>query len=211
MKFLVLCILVFGFTVVGNAQTFYGSTDVKAFREGRDKEFRDAKESPLKAEDLALFKGLNYFAVNPAFRVTANFVRTSDEKYFEMPTSSGKTKKFVKFGVLRFELDGRPYQLSVYQIDKEILAKFPDYADLLFIPFKDTTNRTETYGGGRYIDIKTPKGNKVILDLNLAYNPNCAYGSDKYNCPIPPRENTLNVPVKAGEKRYAYSGHDKTH
>ena len=211
MKFLVLSILVFGFTVVGNAQTFYGSTDVKAFREGRDKEFRDAKESPLKAEDLALFKGLNYFAVNPAFRVTANFVRTSDEKYFEMPTSSGKTKKFVKFGVLQFELDGRPYQLSVYQIDKEILAKFPDYADLLFIPFKDTTNRTETYGGGRYIDIKTPKGNKVILDLNLAYNPNCAYGSDKYNCPIPPRENTLNVPVKAGEKRYAYSGHDKTH
>lgn len=211
MKFFVLCILVFGSAVLGNAQTYYGSTDVKAFRDGRDKEFRDKKESPLKEADFAAFKGLNYYAVNKAFRVTATFDRTVDEKYFEMPTSSGKTKKFVKFGVLRFELGGRPYQLSVYQIDKEILAKFPEYADLLFIPFKDATNRTETYGGGRYIDIKTPKGNKVILDLNLAYNPNCAYGSDKYNCPIPPRENTLDVPVKAGEKRYEYSGHDKIH
>ncbi|MFT3743971.1 MAG: DUF1684 domain-containing protein [Pyrinomonadaceae bacterium] len=128
-----------------------------------------------------------------------------------MPTSSGRTKKFVKFGILKFKFSGKPYSLSVYQIDKESRAKFPEYADLLFVPFRDLTNRTETYGGGRYIDIKMPTGDTTILDFNLAYNPNCAYGSDKYNCPIPPRENTLNVALTAGEKRYSYSGSDKIH
>jgi uncharacterized protein len=188
------------------AQTFYGSTDLKVFREGRDKEFRDKAESPLKEEDLAAFKGLNYYPVDKDFRVTANFMRTPDEKIFQMPTSSGITKKFVKFGILKFEIHGKPLTLSVYQMDPEVAAKFPEYADLLFVPFKDMTNRTETYGGGRYIDIKTPKGRSVILDFNLAYNPNCAYGGEKWNCPIPPSENSLKVAISAGEKRFAHSG-----
>lgn len=192
-------------------QTFYGSTDVKEFRDGRDKEFRNRIESPLKDEDFAKFSGLNYFPVDDRFRVTAKFTRTPEEKYFEMPTSSGITKKFIKFGTLKFEIDRKPFALSVYQIDPAVLAKFPEFADLLFVPFRDLTGRDSTYGGGRYIDIKMPEGSKVILDFNLAYNPNCAYGSDKYNCPIPPRENTLMLSITAGEKRYKYTGYDKTH
>ncbi|MBK6749229.1 MAG: DUF1684 domain-containing protein [Acidobacteria bacterium] len=194
-----------------NAQTFYGTTDLQTFRDGRDKEFRNKEESPLKAEDFAKFKGLNNYPFDKAFRVTAVFERTADEKYFQMPTSSGTTKKFVKYGVLTFAIGGKQQRLSVYQTDAETLAKFPEYADLLFVPFRDPTNRVDTYGGGRYIDIMEPKGKPVTLDLNLAYNPNCAYGSDKYNCPIPPRENTLKVSITAGEKRYIYSGYDKTH
>lgn len=211
MKFLVLCSVILSLAFAASAQTFYGSTDVNAFREGRDKEFRDKKESPLKDEDFAAFAGLNYFPVDAKFRVKAVFTRTPSEKYFQMPTSSGITKKFVKFGILKFKLDGVERTLSVYQIDKEILAKFPEYADLLFVPFRDATNKTETYGGGRYIDIKRPKGKTAILDFNVAYNPNCAYGSDKYNCPIPPRENTLDIAIVAGEKRFMYSGYEKSH
>ena len=207
--FLLLALSVFCGEAV--AQTYYGSTDVKTFRNGRDKEFRDSKESPLKKDDFGGFKGLNYFPVDKKFRVTAEFTRTPSEKYFEMPTSSGKTKKFVKYGVLKFILKGRPFTLSVYQIEATFLDKFPEYADLLFVPFKDTTSRTETYGGGRYIDIKTPKGKSVVLDFNVAYNPNCAYGSDKYNCPIPPSENILNVALRVGEKRYAYLGSEKVY
>jgi uncharacterized protein (DUF1684 family) len=206
MRLLVLFIFVLGLFLPLSGQTFYGSTDIKAFREGRDQEFRDKEESPLKEEDLGQFKGLNYFPVDNAFRVNADFVRTPDEKYFQMPTSSGKTKKFVKYGTVKFKLNGAEHTLNVYQIDKEVLDKFPEYADLLFIPFRDATNKTETYGGGRYIDIRQPKGDTVVLDFNLAYNPNCAYGSDRYNCPIPPRENTLETAIKAGEKRYEYSG-----
>src|SRR5688572_18248503 len=102
------------FSVV-NAQTFYGTTDLKTFREGRDAEFRNKDESPLKPEDFDTFKGLNYFPVDKTFRVNAAFKRTADEKYFEMPTSSGKTKNSVKYGVVTFKLSGKPYQLNVYQ------------------------------------------------------------------------------------------------
>jgi uncharacterized protein len=108
--------------------------------------------------------------------------------------------------VLKFKIHRKTVTLSVYQIDPAISAKFPEYADLLFVPFKDLTSHTETYGGGRYIDIPTPKDKMVILDFNLAYNPNCAYGGEKWNCPIPPSENTLKIAVTAGEKRFAYSG-----
>lgn len=184
------------------AQTFYGTEDLKIFREGRDKEFRNKAESPLKEEDFEKFKGLEYFENSDKFRVKARFSRTSDEKYFLMPTSSGKQKKFIKYGVLNFKLGEENFALNVYQADEEVLKKFPEYADLLFIPFKDLSSKTETYGGGRYIDIKIPKSDEVILDFNLAYNPNCAYGSDRYNCPIPPKENFLQTEIRAGEKNY---------
>ena len=207
MKFVVLTIGLFLlFANFASAQTFYGSTDVKIFREGRDKEFRSEEESPLKEEDFAGFKGLNYFAEDNKYAVKAKFTRTADEKYFQMPTSSGKSTKFIKYGVLTFKLDGKEYNLSVYQADAELLKKFPEYADLFFVPFKDSTNGKETYGGGRYIDLRLPEKGEVILTFNNAYNPNCAYGSDRYNCPIPPKENFLKVDIKAGEKSYDYHG-----
>ena len=211
MRSFAICFAVLMLFASASAQTFYGTTDLKTFRDGREKEFRNKDESPLKPEDFAKFKGLNNYPFDKAFRVTATFERTADEKYFEMPTSSGKSKKFVKYGVLTFKIGDKQQRLSVYQTDAETLAKFPEYADLLFVPFKDATNRTDTYGGGRYIDIRAPKGKTVTLDFNLAYNPSCAYGSDRYNCPVPPRENSLEVLITAGEKRYLYSGYDKTH
>lgn len=183
-------------------QTFYGTTDLAVFREGRDKEFRDKVESPLQEKDFAGFDGLRNYPYDSKFRVKAVFTRTKDEKYFQMPTSSGITKKFVKYGVLKFDLGGKKQALNVYQIESAVLLRFPEYADLLFIPFKDRTSGKETYGVGRYIDIKTPKGRTVIVDFNLAYNPNCAYGSEKYSCPIPPKDNVLRIEIKAGEKKF---------
>lgn len=199
--FFTICLLL-SFVCLANSQTFYGTTDLKTFREGRENEFRNKTETPLQDKDFAEFKGLNYFPENKKFVVKATFKRTSDEKYFQMPTSSGKSKKFGKYGVLSFKLNGKKQTLSVYQADAEVLKKYPEYADLLFVPFKDLTNGAQTYSGGRYIDLKTPTGNEVILNFNLAYNPNCAYGSDRYNCPIPPKENALQVKIEAGEKIY---------
>lgn len=167
---------------------------------------RSKEETPLKDIDFENFKGLNYFPVNKNFRVKAKFTLTTDEKYFQMPTSSGKTKRFVKYGTLSFKLNGKQYALTVYQPDAALFEKFPEYRDLLFIPFRDLTNSRESYAGGRYIDIKKPAGGEIIIDFNLAYNPNCAYGNDKYSCPIPPKENFLQVKIKAGEKIYPYSG-----
>lgn len=206
MKAVILLLFVFfAFAGAVSAQTYYGSTDLKEFRDGRDKEFRDKAESPLKEEDLAAFKGLNYFPVDKNFRVTASLSRTPSEKWVQMPTSAGVDIKYHKFGVLKFKIRDEEFELSVYKVDPAITADSPEYAHLLFIPFKDLTNRKETYGGGRYIDIRTPKGDSVILDFNLAYNPNCAYGR-QWSCPIPPSENALKIAVTAGEKRFAYSG-----
>ena len=141
--------LISAFAVFAEAQTYYGSTDTKIFRDGRDKEFRNKAESPLKEEDFPRFAGLNYFDEDKKYIVKADFKRTSDEKYFQMPTSSGKSKKFVKYGVLTFKLNGKKHSLNVYQADAEILKKYPEYADLLFVPFKDLTSGNETYGGGQ--------------------------------------------------------------
>ena len=81
------------------------------------------------------------------------------------------------------------------------------YKDYLFLPFTDLTSGKETYASGRYLDLKTDeiKNGKVTLDFNKAYNPYCAYVSGVYNCPIPPKENTLGVEVKAGEKLFTGS------
>ena len=195
-------VILLALTAGAAGQTFYGTTDLAAFREGRDREFRSKSESPLTDAGFAAFEGLKYFPNDSRFRVPAVFTRVRGEKYFMMPTSSGKAKRFVKYGVLEFRLDNRPYRLSVYQADEAARAAYPDYAELLFIPFRDLTSGKETYSVGRYIDIKLPKGNRVVLDLNLAYNPNCAYGNDKFSCPIPPKENYLAVRVTAGELNY---------
>jgi uncharacterized protein len=77
------------------------------------------------------------------------------------------------------------------------------YKNNLFLPFKDHTNGEESYGGGRYINLYTTdiQDGKIEIDLNTCYNPWCAY-SDGYNCPIPPKENHLEMEVRAGEKNF---------
>jgi uncharacterized protein len=185
-------------------QTYYGSTDLKTFRDGRDKEMRDAAETPLPETELAKFTGLKYYETDTHYRVKAKLKKEPSEQKIQFQTSSGKVRTFLKYGTVSFKLLGKKYSLNVYQV--EPAAVKDEYKDLAFIPFKDETSGKETYGAGRYIDIKIPEGEKVILDFNLAYNPNCAYGSTKYNCPIPPRENRLDVEIKAGEKSYL-AGH----
>lgn len=199
-------LVVMGSVIFAQAQDFYRSTDLKVFREGRDKEFRNKEESPLLDEDFPNFTGLNYFTNDKNYYIKAKFERTTDEKYFSMPTSSGKARKFVKYGVLKFKLNRKNHQLSVYQYDEETLKKYPEESDMLFLPFKDLTNGKDTYSGGRYLSFKAPQKKSVILDFNLSYNPSCAYGSDRYSCPIPPKENFLQTEIKAGEKSYNYFG-----
>ncbi len=185
---------------MAGAQTFYGTTDLQVFRDGRDKEMRDAKETPLPEIEQPKFAGLKYYATDNKYRVAAKLKKEPSEQKIRFQTSSGKVRTFLKYGTVSFKLSGRKYKLNVYQVEPAAMKE--EYKDLVFIPFKDLTSGKETYGAGRYIDIKIPESDEVILDFNLAYNPNCAYGSDKYNCPIPPRENRLNVEIKAGEKSY---------
>lgn len=171
----------------------------QAFQKNLNEHYKDAENSPLEAADRASFTTLEYFPIRKAWYKKAKLVLTPNSPTFEMPTVSGITKTFRKYGELHFRLKGKKRKLNVYQNQKNLSN--PKYKDYLFIPFKDLSSGNETYGGGRYIDLMIPKSNKVRLDFNQCYNPYCAYSSG-WNCPIPPAENFLPVKVLAGVKRW---------
>lgn len=173
------------------------TAEIKDFQYTLNKEFSDKNESPLTAKDLKKFTGLPYFKIDSAYRISAYFAPEENPKVFAMPTTTDRLPLYKKFGVATFELGGKKHSLSVYQ-NQELIQQ-PEYRDHLFIPFTDQTNGEETYGGGRYIDVTIPIGDTLIIDFNKAYNPYCAYNAD-YSCPIPPKENQLSVPIKAGVK-----------
>ncbi|MEO8862434.1 MAG: DUF1684 domain-containing protein [Ginsengibacter sp.] len=146
-------------------------------------------------------KFIQFYDIDKYYEVTASFKKIEDQTGFEMNTSSGMKKKYFQYGIVTFNLFDSLQHLYVYQ--SATLMKEEKYKDYLFIPFGDATSGFTSYGGGRYLDLifSDIKDGKVILDFNKAYNPYCAYVTG-YNCPIPPKENLLNIAIKAGEKNY---------
>lgn len=171
--------------------------NILAERVAKDSAFSIQGESPLEDADIASFHGLPYYPVDKRFRIMARFERNPDPQPFEMPTTTDRRPIYVHFGTAFFQLEGVDLQLNVFQ-NQELITR-PGYENHLFIPFRDFTSGNETYGGGRYIDAEIPEGDSILIDFNLAYHPYCAY-NHKYSCPIPPRENSLDVAVEAGEK-----------
>ena len=162
-------------------------------------DFLSNPRSPLAAADTAV---LDFFPANESWIFLAKFKRTPEAIPVEMMTYSGQKRDYVQYGLITFEVAGKPQTLSIYQNLR--LVKDSTYRDHLFLPFKDLTNGEESYGGGRYLDFKQSdiKGEGLIsLDFNHAYNPYCAF-SDGYNCPIPPRENHMELEILAGEKNF---------
>lgn len=185
--------------VFGYSQEKFDKTVVKKFQDELNTEYADAKTSPLTAEDLVNFKTLDFFPPNEKFFVVAQFTRTPKEKPFEMKTSTDRKPVYVKYGEVAFVIDGKSFKLDVYRNIE--LSKQKKYKDYLFLPFSDLTSGNESYIGGKYIDLKTPKGKTITIDFNTSYNPYCAY-SHKYSCPKVPLENDLNIEIKAGVKKF---------
>ncbi len=169
--------------------------DIATFQEELNKEYKSPESSPLPAEKRITFEGINFLPADIKYSVKAKFVRTPDEKIFDMPTTGTKKKLYVKYAEAVFSLMGKEYKLNVYQSIE--LLNSPKYRRYLFIPFRDATSGKETYGGGRYIDLTIPETDSIVIDFNKAYHPYCAY-TEGYNCPIPPRENYLPIKVEAG-------------
>ena len=105
----------------------------------------------------------------------------------------------MRYGYFEFQVGSKDCRLQVYRLEDSAAR-----GASLFVPFRDSTSGQETYGAGRYIDLKENTSGIYDLDFNRAYNPSCAYNST-YSCPVPPAENTLKVAIRAGEKKY--SGH----
>jgi uncharacterized protein len=145
----------------------------------------------------AHFDGLKYFPLNAKYRVKARFVAYQIPKTVQVPNVLGQLVPMESPGRVEFTLDGKPYSLEpVYETAK--------HEDLFFI-FKDLTSRTETYGAGRFLHTPLPKDGVVDLDFNRAYNPPCAF-TDFATCPLPVKENQLQVRIPAGELRWAHGG-----
>ena len=151
------------------------------------------------AEDLKVFTSLDFYPISEKFIVEAQFVKASKQKVFKMKTTGTRTPEYLKYGELHFKLDDKEYKLNVYQNIE--LTKKEGYADYLFLPFSDLSCGKESYIGGRYIDMRIPKGNTVLIDFNKAYNPYCAY-NHKYSCPIVPLDNNLETEILAGVKKF---------
>ncbi len=166
------------------------------WRHVRDEMFADHPQSPLPVDRRAGSDGLTYFAYEDAYRVDAE-VHPIEEQVLTISHSASGETPFRRFAEARFELHGRQVSLSLYWLDA--------YGGGVFLPFRDATSGSETYGGGRYL-LDTVKGadlghtdTSVRLDLNFAYHPSCVY-SPRWSCPLAPPDNHLDLPVRAGER-----------
>ena len=184
---------------LGFGQEKFDTAAVEKFQKDLNTEYADAKTSPLTAEDLKIFKTLDFYPISEKYFVTAKFIRTENEKPFEMKTSTSRRPLYVKYGEAHFTIDGKPFQLNIYQNIE--LSQDSAYKDYLFLPFFDLTCGKESYIGGKYIDLKIPQGDTIAIDFNTSYNPYCAY-NHKYSCPKVPLENNLNIEIKAGVKKF---------
>jgi hypothetical protein len=173
-------------------------SELSEFRTAIDEFLGHHPQSPLDWDQRATFKGLKYFPENLDLVLQVEMERfAEDEPLIEMETSTGDIQSYRRWGRFDFEVDGEAASLTVYSD-----AHGHDF----FLPFRDATNGAESYGAGRYLDDHRPGVERISesrfqIDFNYAYNPYCAY-SEAYSCPLPPRENWLKVPIRAGEKDY---------
>ncbi|MEY2924246.1 MAG: hypothetical protein RLZZ337_794 [Bacteroidota bacterium] len=166
---------------------------VKNHQDSMSVMFTSGANGVIPKNELLNAHALSYFPPNENYRVKAVFNRVTNGKTFKMATTTDRLPEYKSFGTFSFVLNGDSLQLMVYQS-----LDMPEY---LFLPFKDQTCGTESYGAGRYLDFEMKDTLNPIIDFNYCYNPLCAYNKE-YSCPIPPAENHLNVRIEAGVKKW---------
>ncbi len=170
----------------------------EGWKASRDQLFASHPQSPIPADERPGFSGLPYFDYDPSARVLGR-VEAARPEHYDIQTSgeAGGSYGFTRFATANFDLNGEPLSLELYWLD--------GYGGGVFLPFRDGTSGSETYGAGRYL-LDTVKGSdlgmesgRLVLDFNFAYNPSCAY-DPKWVCPLAPLPNRLKTPIRAGER-----------
>jgi uncharacterized protein (DUF1684 family) len=165
---------------------------IEGYRQRRNDFFRSNENSPLTDDQKRNFVPLEYFPEDPALIFILEPDTDVPHDPVELPTTTGTTKEYIPHARLSFEVEGEQAKLVVY--------REPERGRLV-IPFRDTTNNVETYGAGRSVDPQERPDGKLVVDFNYAYGPYCQY-NDNWVCTVPPLENWLKVPIRAGEKMY---------
>jgi uncharacterized protein len=174
------------YSLQGSIEDF--KTTTQKARTKYEADILNETDSPIK--DQANFKGFKYFEANEKFVVSADYQEVSSNELIAMTDSTkGEIKKTAE---LSFELEGKKIKLGIF-----------DEGEIFILPFRDLTSGKSTYGGGRYINIQKNeiKDGKVELDFNKAHNFYCAY-NETFVCPIPPKDNSIEIAIEAGEKNY---------
>ena len=186
---------------IGYAQIDAHAQKVKAYQDSMNAVQSNPKTTQIIEEEFADFTGLHFFPISNAFVVIAELEESKTHETFKLTYSDDPDVPiYVIYGKVKFSLNGQQYELSVYQ-NKEWLNN-PEYKSHLFLPFKDWTNGPESYGGGRFMDLRIPtEGTKIVLDFNLSYNPPCAYNY-YMACPLIPDSNQINTEISAGIMAY---------
>lgn len=174
-----------------------------AFRDAKDRLFATHPQSPLPADRREHFNGLSYFPHRPDLRLAAALELFDEppERALPASASSKSPMPFLAVGRVHPVVDGRRIELTVYWLST--------YGGGLFIPFRDATSGTETYGAGRYLldtvkgaDLGVTDDGRLVLDFNYAFNPSCSY-DPRWACPLAPDENRLDITIEAGERTWA--------
>jgi uncharacterized protein len=167
-------------------------TQIQVARAEKDEAFRNQPDEPVPASKVGVFLPLKYFPPDPEYVVPASLIPAKERIVVEMPTSQGKIRTHQRVGVLHFTLKGQPLTLGAF-------VEAGAGLDRLFVPFSDLTSGTETYQAGRYLELDRTSSGVYTIDFNKAYNPYCYYNAT-FDCPYPPRESRLPLPIRAGER-----------
>ncbi len=164
------------------------TTHVLEFRDEKDRFFKLAPQSPLPENDRHDFTGLSYFEPSGDFVFTVDLepVEPTD---VQISTTTGDERTYKRVATATITVRGEDATLALYSSGHEDL----------FLPFRDTTSGSETYGAGRYIDVTPTDDGTAVIDFNYAYAPFCAY-NERYSCALPPPENWMSVAIRAGER-----------
>ena len=189
-------VLIYSFSSGSESAEHYIS-EIKKERAEKDNFMKKDEGSPFVQDSTITFSPLHYFEPDVKYRVNASIEPVQNKKMVVLATSDGKEKKYMEYAYARFKLDGVESKLLILEI-----VDMGPYKGTLFLAFADETSAKETYGAGRYLDLKkVPGAATLLLDFNKAYNPYCAY-SEKFSCPFPPSENIVKVAIAAGEKTF---------
>lgn len=169
----------------------FDASALEAERQDKDNFFKRHPHSPLTPDQKKAFTGLDYYPPNPSLALELQAEPFDPKETVQIQTSTGDVKSFVRWGKITFPVNGEQVSLSLF---------FSPSSGHFFLPFKDATSGTETYGAGRYLDPEHLGQGRFWVDFNVAYSPYCAYNSH-WNCPLTPAENVLRVRIEAGEKK----------
>jgi uncharacterized protein (DUF1684 family) len=166
---------------------------IAAIRAAKDASFKNDPDSPVPPDKKAVLIPLAYFPIDESYTSPASLEPSADRSRIQVPTSTGKIRELERVGTLKFSLKGQPLRLTAF-----VEVENPQ-ANRLFVPFADLTSGTETYPAGRYMELDPTPTGIYVVDFNIAYHPYCYY-SPEFDCPYPPKENKLSLPIRAGEK-----------